>query len=282
MPNLFTYSILRYHHSLAAGESMNVALLFAFENDERFYLIPGNTRRVSAAYPEFDPGLFSIVLKHINYMIASRIKAGLFPEENVLTGNTLNYLLPEDSSSFQFSAVFTVVNVFATVNEAIRDLCRILLPDYNLAKEDRRHDEAFLLKKYTDEVGRRNINVNLRLRRDYPVHIKGVKLNFEYSWKNGTTHLVKPLSFDLKGASDIVYKSVAWFGYFDLLADYAHRQEYNFDLLVAKPQDIKLQEPYEEAIFNLNRTKAPKSIITEEGLEAYSEETANILHSKDL
>lgn len=282
MSNRFTYSILKYRHSQLSGESLNVGVIFAFEKQDKYYFVPGNANRVKSAYPEFDPGFFNLITKHIHNTVATRVSAGLFPENYTLKEYIAIALLPEDSSAFQFSEVFTAVNVFGTENEAIRELSRVLLPDSPPLKEDHRHDEAFILKKYTEQISRRNINVHLRMRKDYPVHIKGVKLNFEYSWKNGTTHLVKPLSFDLKVGGDIINKSVTYFGYFDLLADYARRQDYNFDLLISRPQDERLQDSYEEAIFNLNQTKAPKSIITEDQLDAYSEETAKILHSKDL
>jgi hypothetical protein len=109
-----------------------------------------------------------------------------------------------------------------------------------------------------------------------------VHLNFDYAWKNGTTHLIKPISFDLKEERDIQIKSIQYFGYLDLLEEYAKKNEFKFDLLLCKPQDEKLLRSYENAIEIINKSKAPKEIFTEERLIEYSDYTANELHKKDL
>jgi hypothetical protein len=68
----------------------------------------------------------------------------------------------------------------------------------------------------------------------------------------------------------------------NLLTEYAKRNDYQFDLLIAKPQDDKLTNSYDDALYNLDFSAAPKDIIPEERLEDYAIETANYLHTKDL
>jgi hypothetical protein len=95
-------------------------------------------------------------------------------------------------------------------------------------------------------------------------------------------HLAKPLSFDLREGQDILNKSAQYVGYLNLLTDYAQLNQYSFDLLIGKPQDIHLLGPYEDALYNLDRSPAPKSLITEEKLYEYSEETVRELEKKGL
>jgi hypothetical protein len=107
-------------------------------------------------------------------------------------------------------------------------------------------------------------------------------LKFDYAWKNGTYHLIKPISFDLKEEREIQSKSVQYYGYLDLLKDYANSNDYVFDLLLWKPQDERLLNSYHNAIEIIDKSKAPKKIFTEETLADYADYTAAELHKKDL
>lgn len=156
------------------------------------------------------------------------------------------------------------------------------MPEPEPKKEEGRHNEGFILKQFTDQITRRQIVIEHRMSRNKLIEVKGVRLNFDLSWKNSSVHLVKPISFDLKEDRDIQNKSATFFGYLDLLTDHARLNDYTFDLLIGKPQDESLKGAYEDALYVLDRAHAPKAIITEEKLEEYSAETAEILHGKDF
>jgi hypothetical protein len=283
MTNRFTYSILKYNHSFVLGESLNVGVLFSFEQDPVLHFVSGNHQRVKSIYPSFDANIFIAITKGIKRKLSQKTAQDLFPEQKDYSFkeyiNTI--LLPEDSTSLQFSDPFFAINSFGTSQKAIEEFAKILLPDQDLKKDEFRHNETYILKKYTDYIAAKNINVDFRMRKNQLIEIKGLKMNFELSWKNGTVHLVKPISFDLKVEYDIQNKSAQYFGYLDLLTEYAKRNDYTFDLLIGKPQDKKLYNSYDDALYILDRTIAPKTLVTEEKLEEYSDATAEILHSKD-
>lgn len=282
MTEQFTYSILKYQHSQLLGESLNVGVLFSFDQDAKLYFVAGNPQRVKAVYPEFDANIFQSIAKSIKYKVAQSAKIELFRNKYILKDYINTILLPEDSSALQFSEIYAAVNSLGSNQRAVDEFARLLLPSVETKKEEVKHNEGFILKKFTDSIIKRNITIDHRMRRDYPIKIKGVHLNFDLSWKNGIVHLVKPISFDLKEEREILQKSVTFFGYLDLLKDHAKKHDLKFDLLVAGPQDNKLQSVYDDALYNLSRSPAPKEIVTEEKLEEYSEETAKILHAKDL
>jgi hypothetical protein len=97
-------------------------------------------------------------------------------------------------------------------------------------------------------------------------------LKFDLAWKEKSTNLVKPLSFDLTEEKSIQEKSLINYGYLDLLGDYAKENNYRFDFIVAKPQNKTLYKAYDNALGLLELSKAPKRIITENLLKEYSEE----------
>ncbi|HUB59624.1 MAG TPA: hypothetical protein VL978_02915 [Puia sp.] len=258
-------------------------MLFLFGVEDRAFFIPGNPQRVKLAYPSFDPVIFQTIVKGIRHKLDTGPTPNiLFPDGRSRRELAFNFLLPEDSSAFQFSEPFEAVNPYGTPEIAVDEFSRLLLPEMEVKKEENRHNETFLLRRFTDQLANRNIAADFRLRKNHVVQIKGLKMNFELSWKNGIVHLIKPISFDLKGESDIQNKSAQYFGYLDLLTEHAKHNDLTFDLLVGKPQDEKLQSSYEDALYILDRAAAPKDIITEEKLPEYSEKTAEILHQKDL
>ncbi|HXB92280.1 MAG TPA: hypothetical protein VNU72_08320 [Puia sp.] len=282
MNNQFIYSILKYQHSQLLGESINLGVLFSFDEGKKVHFTAGNPQRVKSVYPSFDSAIFQTIVKGIKQKLIQEPHAeGFFPKNYSFTELIQLYLIPEDSSSFQFSEPFAAINSSGQPERAIEEFSRILLPEVEVKKEENRHNEGFLLKKYADYMAGRNINVDYKMRKNQLIQIKGLKMNFEFSWKNGIVHLIKPISFDLRQESDIQNKSAQFFGYLDLLTEYAKRNDYTFDLLIGKPQDEKLYNSYEDALYILNCAGAPKDIITEEKLADYSEKTAEILHGKE-
>jgi len=282
MNKLFSYSILRYTHSQLLGESLNVGVLFAFEGEQDLHFFIGDLQRLRTVYPDFDSGYVQLAAKGISAKLKDIKIEPLFLSDYNLKEQLTKVLLPEDSTALQFSDIFEAVNGFGSVDAAIEAFTRVLLPELSVRKEESRHNESFILNRYTELIIEKNIRIEHRMRRNHPIQIKGVKLNFELSWKNGIVHLIKPLSFDLREGQDILNKSAQYVGYLNLLSDYAQLNQFNFDLLIGKPQDRHLLGSYEDALYNLERSLAPKSLITEEKLEEYSEETVRELEKKGL
>jgi hypothetical protein len=113
------------------------------------------------------------------------------------------------------------------------------------------------------------------------VNNKHIELKFDLAWGKGQTHLIKPLSFDLSEEKSIQDKSATNYGYLNLLADYARERKYQFDLIVAKPQNRDLHKSYDNALGLLDLATAPKRIVTEKELSGYTDETiAALLNEK--
>jgi hypothetical protein len=280
MANQFTYSVLQYKHSLLLNETVNVGIVFYFPNEDKTYFYIGDIQRVKCLYPNFDASILNTITKDIKNRLGS-------PKHDLFTNQTfseyLNTILLPDATSLQFSESFTATDAFEDTKKTMEEFCRLLLPNNQVAKEvTYSHDENYLLKKLTDSIVKKDIVIAHRMHRNKVIEAKGVKVNFELAWRNGVMHLIKPISFDLKQERDIQNKSVQYFGYLDLLSDYAKLHEYTFDLLIARPTNPQLYKPYENALQVLDEAVAPKDIITEDRLELYSEQTAEILRRKGL
>ena len=293
MKNNLLYSILQYKHSLVLGEALNIGVIFSFPNDNQVYFVAGDTKRVKSIYSNFDSGIFNIFTKSTkNTLLYRSINANI----NTLFGNILfvantkeslkdyinSHILPEDSSSLQFTDIYTSVNNFDSNEKAVEEICKNFLPSLDHKKELNKHNEGYIQKRFLDSIIERNINPDHRFIKNKVIEYNGIKLGFELAWKNGITHLVKPISFDLQEGSAIQDKSVRYFGYLNLLSEYAKRSEYKFDLLLGKPQDSSLVPDYENAVQILDGSTAPKQIVLEENLLNYSDSTAQILYQKGI
>jgi len=273
MTSQLSYSILQYKHSLALGECLNIGVLFDLP-EEGHYFISGDIQRLKCVYPDFDANFYNLVTKNIKSKLNRREGNNLFTEKRQYSFKDYinNVLLIEDSSSLQFTEPFNVINQVGDYRKIIGELARILLPEPEIKIEETRHNEGFILKKFTDSITKKNIVIEHKMSKNKLIQSKG---------KNHVVHLVKPISFDLKEDRDIQNKSVTYFGYLDLLNDYAMLNNYTFDLLIGKPQDSSLIKSYENALEVLSQ--APnKEIITEEKIEQYSEDIAEILSKNDL
>jgi hypothetical protein len=283
MADQFTYSILQYQHSLLLNESVNVGIVFSFPGESKIYFVPGNLNRVKCLYPDFDPSLFNTIVKGIKTKLIPNADS-LFDTNNQNTfKQQLNALLIPDSSALQFSDPFVSVDTFNDIEKTIDAFSKMILPGNQPEKEDEFiHNEQYILRRFTESIERRNIPVNTRLGRNRKLETKGFTLSFDYAWRNGVTHLIKPVSFDLTSARFIQDKAILHVGYLDAFGGYADRNGYVFDYLIAKPTNPQLFKVYDSALEILSEAKAPKEIVPEERIEEYSERTAEILRTHGL
>lgn len=282
MAKQFTYSILQYRHSLLLNESVNVGIAFSFPDERKIHFIAGSLNRVKSLYPDFDPTIFNEVVRGI--------KSKEIPQaDNLFETNfrntfrqQLNTLLLLDSSALQFTEPFVAIESFTDRERTIATFSNLILPNLQTLKRQPPHSEQYIIKQFTESIRRRNIPIETRMGRDRKLQAKGITMNFDFSWKNGITHLVKPISLDLKLGKDIQDKAVKYLGYLDLFSDYANANGYVFDYLIAKPTNPELFKSYDNALDVLRDAKAPKEIVTEEKLEEYSEKTAAVLQTHGL
>ena len=200
MKNLFSYSILQYKHSLALGEAINIAVLFYFPDLKKLYFKADSPSRLRALYPNFDSLTFNEIIRGIEKAIDDQ--DNLFTREELskdLQQTVCKIILKEDSTALQFKETKSVVNVFKSPEQAIKDYSEILLP--GLKNEKRtvisKYSEKQIISKYLDLIASKNKTVANKLQKNAIIETKALQLKFDLAWKNGSTNYLKPLSFDL-------------------------------------------------------------------------------------
>jgi hypothetical protein len=289
MNNSFTYSVLQYRHSLVLGEAINVGILFEFPSSEKLEFVSGNAQRLKAIYPDFDPTVYNYLIKSIERKLKEEGET-LFHHHNFKT-DFKRYLhsaiLPEDATVLQFQDPVSVLAdkgetyEVRSIGDTVEVFSNLLLPGIITKKpEVVRHNENFLIKRFTGYL-LPHPGLEKRIKRNTViktnVNKSEIELKFDFSWENGSTNFIKPVSFDLTEERAILDKSLVNYGYLNLLGDYAKDNNYRFDFFISKPHDRKLYKSYDNAIGLLNQAEAPKRLITEEDLKDYSEEAIESL-----
>lgn len=212
MADQFTYSILQYTHSLLLNEYVNVGIVFSFPNERKIHFEHGNLNRVKCLYPDFEPALFNEVVKNIKTKLIPHAD-NLFESNNQNTfKQKLNFLLLPDSSALQFTEPFISVDTFNDIPQTVDAFSKLILPTNQVDREEHSHNEQYILRKFTDPIVKRNIPIDTRLGKNRLLTAKGISLNFDYAWKNGVTHLVKPISFDLTSERFVQEKAITYRG----------------------------------------------------------------------
>lgn len=271
----FYYSTLQYRHSIALGEQLNVAVLVLFpEVPEVRFLFPDQLRRLSLAYPGTPEG---IVKKYLASMAKRVVTLNRNPElfaSYDLVHQPEVFLASEflqaDDSALQFGPFRSGV-LYDTPEKVAQSLYHLLLSHYTLEQEQtRRHNEQYLSQKFRKIVKAKApslfeqnlIEENKLIRRNEQEY------SFDFAWRNGAYKLVKSISFDVKKAETIQIKSERYFGQFTILADEADKENWRFDLLLARPSDKRLFKPYDKAVDILSRSPHVK-LVEEKGIDNY-------------
>ena len=280
MKNYFSYSILQYKHSVALGEILNVGILFYFSDTNKFEFASSNGHRIKAVYPDFDLSLFNSYLR----AITEKVKKGidLFTESTFkieFSKYIHQHILAQDAAGLIFSEPKNVRNTFVSSNDVVDEYSKLLLPGITIDKSSVvRHNEVFILKKYTSYIFETHKELEERFDKNRIIQSRNLTLKFELSWENREVRkLIKPLSFDLTTPQAIQEKASTYLGYLTQLEEFALRNNSTFDFLISKPQNSDLKKEYDNAIDILNYSKTPKNLILENSWDKYFQDTVSVL-----
>lgn len=277
------YSILQYKHSPILGEAINVGVLFYFPDEEKkIHLYITDATRIKPIYKDFDANYFKAILKIVDTNI-DRYSGDLLAEN--LLNNSLkdfinSYLLKEDDTVLQFTELFTALNVFSSVEKAIEEYTRLLLP-LSLKKETEiiKYNETFIIKKFKTKLLSYNEDLIDRVQKDYKVEVDELSFKFDIAWQNGSLNLVHPLSFDLQDIQAIQRKTAEYCSYLNWLNKYTKENNCRIDLLLARPQESNLQKSYNKSIKLLEAVDSNKMIVDFEEIDDYTDNAARYLLS---
>jgi hypothetical protein len=281
MSNDFTYSILQYKHNLVLGENINIGVLFYFSKDNSFEFVSGDISRAKAIYLDFDTALYNSYFKVINQNLLRKID--LFYNEydgKNLSSFIHKNIFSKDASGLVFSEPIQVPNVFKDKETAINEYSRLLLPGVNTEKPIKtRHSESYLVRKFSNYIFNDNTELEKRVKKNVKIKTKFLDLNFNFSWDNDIKNYLKPISFDLTEPTLFQTKAASYYGILSQLNELQRKNDFQFNFIIARPQDKTYANEFENALDFLSSVKNKNNFIYENQLEEYSNELISKLSS---
>lgn len=283
MKNEFKFSVLKYVHSRVLQEELIVGVLFYFPHKSRFeFKFPEKLGRLKGLYTNFSESLIKSYLKTFDEKAKEINKYYISQNIDNLDSFIEKEFLLKDSTALEFSKTKAGFLYTENLEQITNDILSIYLSNYfSEQKTTERHNERFLLKKIKDNFISFNINPEKYLIKDKIIEAENGYVKVEYAWQNGSTNLIKPISFDFSDPSQINKTALLNYGYLNFLKNKAQEDNLRFDLFVSRPIEKGLFQAYEKALKVLDSTETPKKIIEEDCIEKYTLEAANYLKSKE-
>jgi len=269
---MFEYSILKYHHSLALGEQINLGLLVSSDKEGIIeFLYPKHLKRLSALYSDIKVSFIRHYLSDFEKRareLTNNRSFHVFKDFN-LEHIIKEYFLTPDSNALRFSEVKKVREI--DYKRLKNYYFNTFLGEYEEKRTEKRKDEKYVIKRVKDYIHTYNPEVEKKLQRNIEVTNNewGVREKFELGWKNGTLNLLTPLGFDLNDQDSIVKKATDWFGTLSFLNDVAKRENYSFDILSTRPTKKEFFSSYDYALKILDQLETPKNIYPEDDFDRY-------------
>lgn len=270
MNKIFKYSILRYRPSYLLEEQVNIGVLFFFLEDKKAVFIhPSKLRRITQFYPDAN---LSTIRKYLAAFKQKVNKLNISSDIESFDSFIESNLLLKDASNLYFSTVKS--NQYIDIAKTIEYYYNLYFSVYEGKTQRVKKDETYLKRTFKNQLEEKLQGDKQRLalfRANPSVKNTISSTEFDLGWQNGTTNLVKFLSFDLMDKGSFQEKSFRWYGELNQLKTTAEEQNLKVDLVLTKPLEKILFEHYDNAIKVLEDIQTPKKIIEEHQLNNYIE-----------
>ncbi|GAO27675.1 DUF3037 domain-containing protein [Geofilum rubicundum] len=273
----FTYSVLQYIPSQLHNERVNIGFIVFFPDQRRVqFSFTGSFSRLKGLFKDFKETRIKSYLVQIEENVNQINKFDTlfsinFNEVESLKSLLDYQILKSDDSALQFSPFYKSLSYTSDTQKIVADLESQFLNEYVVITPRTHFTEESLRKSFLREIIKKSPDLMSNFELDYIVHTDNNEFKFDFAWKNGSFNLVKPISFDLKEPKKIQEKSVLIYGNLSLLADLAKKENYRFDLLVAKPQIKSTFSSFDKAIKTIEEAAVNKQMYFENDLEKYAQ-----------
>lgn len=268
MTKTFKYSVLKYRPSYLLEEQVNIGLLFLFLDDNKIsFIYPKKLRRLTQFYPNTNLKTLKRYL-HLFEQKGNKLNVPLI-DDNFNHFIEANFLA-KDASNLYFSPVKS--GIYKSTSSIIEHYNNLYFSAYKGKTKQNKRDEAYLrgtFKTTLEQVLTQDKEKLALFKSSLAIKNKIGRTEFDYGWQNGTTNLVKFLSFDLADKGNLQDKSFRWYGEFSQLEEQAQNEHLKFDLLLAKPQNKALFSSYDDVLQVLESIPTNKTIIEENQLKDY-------------
>ena len=281
MNKIFKYCLLNYRPSYVLGEQVNIGILFLFADDNQVvFEFPNRLQRLTALFPNVD---LNYIRKHL---LAFQSKSKKLSKKNLFVAQQFNNeelinneFLIADANSFFF--LDWKVGNYSDIDKTVTHFKNQYFANYQSLDDKSRKDDDYLLKQFSEQIkGESNAAF---FQKNKKIEFKGFDWDFDLCWQNGTTNLVRSLSFDLKNKDYFIDKARKHFGAIAQLQMKGYDvTDKCFDFLVVRPSDQSLFKVYDNAIQILDGVPTKHRIIEENNLNNYISEAINTVKSIDI
>jgi hypothetical protein len=252
----YQFATLRYIHNVGAAEFVNVGVVMWCPADGRFlYELNDRYGRLSGFFKSgFDGASFRSGLRllrsKLERLASQHSGQTLFDRDKELQAY-LDWVLPEDSSCFQWSEV--MAGIASDLNGRLNQLFAELVERHEARGARQRRDE---MEVWTGQ--------GLLARIDTQVEVKAPSFSYQFraGWMNGVQQVLEPISLDYLAKSEVIDKANSWCGRLLNLSKSEHA--FQFTAVVSKPDRPELQATFEQALRMLREAPQVRRILQEE------------------
>lgn len=251
MRTAYTYSILRYVHDPAAGESLNLGVVLCAPAARYFGArIQTNYGRLRKAFTSLDGDAHRDLMRYLQRRFDELQKS--VAEELPFAPTPLDVtalvtsVLPRDDSSLQWSAIGS-----GLADDPELELARLyarMVTANDSPKVDAGRTDDVIWSHYRAPLAQERV---LPLLRPHRVVALDDEAEFEYSWQNRHWHFLQPFSLDLLEAESIRRKAHILLGQMHGIRE-AVRED-TLHLLVGEPQLERCRAAAEKALHLLSK-----------------------------
>jgi hypothetical protein len=281
MDKIFKYCLLKYRPSYVLSEQVNIGVLFMFADDNHLvFEFPNKLQRLSALFPDTD--LFEIrkYLQTFQRKAAALAKKNLFVAQQFDNKELINNeFLIADANSFFFSE--WKVGTYINIEKTVAHFSKQYFAPYQTSEEVQRKDDEYLVKQFHQTI--KATNKSAFFQKDKQIIQNGLPFDFNICWQNGTTNLVRSLSFDLKNENYFLTKAMTHYGEItQLISKGFEIRDKCFDFLLLKPNSPTLFRAYDKAVNVLDDIQGKHRLIEDDKFDNYVEEAIESVKNIDF
>jgi hypothetical protein len=269
--SIFSFSVLQYRHDPWIGEALNVGVLLS-SNVHGFLKMKVRTAspRLSQAYPSLNAPAFRGVVRSMESQVmaianryerdgkslAANFKGHDFGSGVPSSGDVAISILPDDDSALRWrpQGVGSSSNRELELERLFRRY--VAHWDADSGRDVRTDEDVFSVFHQALRKSPKNVDLEEKI-----IHTPRFgELKFKHTFRNGSLHIVQPLSFDAANADTLFAKAAKWSGMLSRLQDNENIKPY---FVTGAPSSPALNYAYLSALDLLRGAVASPTVVDE-------------------
>jgi hypothetical protein len=277
----YTYSVVRYLHDPATGETLNVGVVL-WAPSVRYLAARFEHRyeRLSNTFVDFKGEHYKRSLRQfetaLDNLSGDRVPTLLpLTEQPETVAGFIAQIWPDEGLSFISGPV--LAGITDDPAQALSEIFdRMVASQYAGHRKEKRDDEE-VWTVYHAPLVRERVTKKLR---PWTLETELVTLKFQHAFRNERWQVLEPVSLDYIKAESIQRRATSLLGNVDAISDYP--QLSRLSILLGRPQNEKYQKHYIKAKNILHKMPVKHDLVEEDEAEDFAKELADYMRSHGL